>query len=129
MVTAQKDEFTAALHGNLGNPAQECDFELADLTPVTVYNETAKEDGLQGTPDEIEDIPLPTPEIGDHYVGVKIQLPRGTSNAQGRVKHRARDTDGNVAGRANVEPALDTRACVVEFENGEEAELSANAIA
>ena len=51
VITAQKDEFTAALHGNLGNPAQECDSKLADLTPVTVYNETANKDGLQGTLD------------------------------------------------------------------------------
>ena len=60
---------------------------------------------------------------------MKIQLPRGTSNTQGRVSHRAHDNDGNAVGRANVEPALDTRTYVVEFENGEEAELSVNAIA
>ena len=83
---------------------------------------------MHETPDEIEEIPLPTPEIGDHYVGVKIQLPRGTSNAQGRVLHRARDNDVNVVGRVNVELALDTRTYVIEFENGEEAELSVNAI-
>ena len=42
---------------------------------------------------------------------------------------RARDNDENVIGRANENPILDTRGYVVEFEDGEQAELSANIIA
>ena len=49
--------------------------------------------------------------------------------AQGRVVKRARDQDGNPIGRANENPILDTRKYVVAFDSGEEAELSANAIA
>lgn len=102
VVAAQKLEFTAALHGNLGKPVQECDFELTDLMPLTVYHEAnVNDNGLQGTPDEIEEIPLPTPEVADNYVRVKIQLPRGTSDAQGRVTKRPCDNDNNIVGRAH----------------------------
>ena len=49
--------------------------------------------------------------------------------AQEKVVKRARDQDGNPIGRANGNPILDTRKYVVSFDTGEEAELSANAIA
>ena len=42
---------------------------------------------------------------------------------------RARDSDDNVIGRANENPILDTRGYIVEFEDGEQAELAANTIA
>ena len=42
---------------------------------------------------------------------------------------RARDNDDNVIGHANKNPILDTRGYVVEFEDGEQAELAANTIA
>ena len=57
------------------------------------------------------------------------ELPFGDGLAQGIVTKRARDNDGNVIGRAHDNPILDTRRYVVAFDNGEEAELSANAIA
>ena len=71
---------------------------------------------------------LRTPEAQDNYVGVALELPLGDGMAQGRVTKRVRDNDGNVIGRANENPILDTRKYVVEFASGEEAELSANAI-
>ena len=42
---------------------------------------------------------------------------------------RARDSDDNVIGRANENPILETRGYIVEFEDGEQAELAANTIA
>ena len=44
------------------------------------------------------------------------------------LKH-AHVNDDNVIGRANENPILDTRGYVVEFEDGEQAELAANTIA
>ena len=41
----------------------------------------------------------------------------------------AHDNDDNVIGSANENPILDTRGYVVEFEDGEQAELAANTIA
>ena len=38
-------------------------------------------------------------------------------------------SDGNPIGRADANPILDTREYIVEFEDGDEAELNANLIA
>ena len=48
---------------------------------------------------------------------------------KGRVKSRKRDADGNLTGRADANPILDTREYIVEFDDGDEAELTANLIA
>ena len=56
-------------------------------------------------------------------------MPRVQSLAQGRVLNHARDSDDNVIGRANKSPILDTQGYIVEFEDGEQAELAANTIA
>ena len=61
-------------------------------------------------------------------MGVSLELPLGNDLAQGMVTKRSRDNDGNVIGRAHDSPILNTREYIVEFETGEEAELSANAI-
>ena len=41
---------------------------------------------------------------------------------------RARDSDDNVIGCTNKKPILDSRRYIVEFEDGEQAELAANTI-
>ena len=49
--------------------------------------------------------------------------------AMGRVTKRDRDLDGNPLVTAHVNPILDTRQYIIEFNDGDEAELSANVIA
>ena len=44
------------------------------------------------------------------------------------MKKRAQDNYGNTIGHAKPNPVLDSREYVVEFEDGTEAELTANAI-
>ena len=113
----------------MGRAAEPADFPQAELTPDFQYYADDDEDGFTGNPDEIEDVEIPTPEAQDNYVGGSLELPFGDGLAQGKVTNRARDNDGNVIGRAHDNPILDTRRYVVAFKNGEEAELSANAIA
>jgi hypothetical protein len=48
---------------------------------------------------------------------------------KGCIKSRKRDADGNPIGRADANPILDTREYIVEFKDGDEAELAANLIA
>jgi Reverse transcriptase (RNA-dependent DNA polymerase) len=70
-----------------------------------------------------------TPEMQDGYVGAEVNLPfQGTIRA-GKVKHRARNEEGELEGVANATPILDTRAYQVEFNDGELAAYSANVIA
>ena len=76
-------------------------------------------------PEELE----PTPEVGDNYVNTEVMLPRGDNMARGKAKRRKRDANGNLIGRANTNPILDSRLHEVEFVDGEVTELTANMIA
>ena len=121
--------FMKQLNSCIGHAAKLSDFPLNDLTSEFDYYADDVEDGFEGTPDEIKEAPPPTPEASDNYGGSRLQLPRGQSLAQGRVLERARDNDDNVIGRANKKPILDTRGYIVEFEDGDQAEIAANTIA
>ena len=112
----------------IGHAAKVSDFLLNDLTPEFEYYADVVEDGFEGTPDEIKEAPPPRPEASDNNVGSRLQLPRGQSLARGRVLKCARDNNDNVIGRANENPIIDTRGYVVEFEDGEQAELASNTI-
>ena len=48
---------------------------------------------------------------------------------RGKVIYRKRDAEGNLIGRANNNPILDTRQYQVQFADGEVTELTANVIA
>ena len=56
-------------------------------------------------------------------------LPCGGNEAKGRVTARAQDSDRKPMGLANPNPILDSRQYIVDFEDGTESELAANAIA
>ena len=110
-----------------GPAATVADFPEGEVTPeFEYYADDHQEDGFEGNPDEV--LP-PTPEFGNSLVGARVLLPRGEGTAQGTVLKRARDSAGNPKGRENQNPSLDTREYTVEFEDGQEAELSANVIA
>ena len=113
----------------MGRAAEPADFPWAELTPDFRYYADDDENGFTGNLDENEDIEIPTPDAQDNYAGVSLEMPLRDGLAQGKVTKRARDNDGNVIGRAHDNPILDTRKYIVAFEDGEEAELSANAIA
>ena len=118
--------FMDSVHDALGPACVPDDFEDEDLTPEHEFYEDDEQEIFEGNPDE----PLPpTPEVGDNYVGARVTLPFGDGEASGRVAKRARDKDGNPIGRANANPILDTREYVIEFDDGQKAELAANVIA
>jgi hypothetical protein len=48
---------------------------------------------------------------------------------KGRVTARKRNRNGNTIGRANDNPILDTRSYIVDFDDGDQTELTANKIA
>ena len=81
------------------------------------------------TPSQLPDIDDVTPEVADSYVGAQVNLPIGGTTSEGTVKRRAWDTNGNLQGKADTNPILDTRTYEVEFSDGRTAEFSANAIA
>ena len=71
----------------------------------------------------------PTPEIGDNYLNMELLLPHGGTLARGQVTERKHEHEGNIIGRSNENPILDTREYEVKFEDGDVTELTANAIA
>ena len=120
-----REDFNTHIADRLGAAPTKTDFDPSDLTPECVYYEDDDSPFQEGSPDEI----LPTPEGSDNYVNVEIMLPRGDEMAMGRVTKRARDPDGNAMGTAHANPILDTRQYIVQFNDGDEAELAANVIA
>jgi hypothetical protein len=116
-------KFDEAIYQKLGPAAKTTDFPEEDQTPEnTRYGDTDPIDPDHG------DLKV-TPEIGDNYLGAEIMLPRGGVMAKGRVTKRKRDRDGNPVGRAHTNPILDSWENIVEFDNKDQTELTANLIA
>ena len=74
---------------------------------------------------EVYDI---TPEAMYNYIGAQKMISRGDTVAQGSVRHRKRNVEGNTIGRSNINPILDTRTYEVEFEDGSMSTQSENVI-
>ena len=68
------------------------------------------------------------PEAMDNYIGAQIMISSGDTVAQGSVRHRKRDMEGNNIGRANSNPIIDTRTYEVEFKDGSMSTYSSNVI-
>ncbi len=70
-----------------------------------------------------------TPEANDPFVGAEVHLPLGGILKKGRVASRKRDAHGNPTGLSNDNHILDTREHVVQFDDVDSTELTANLIA
>ena len=68
-------------------------------------------------------------EVGDHYIGTEILLPRGDKMARGHVVAHSNNASENMMGRAHMNPILYISMYQVEFIGGEVTELTANVIA
>ena len=75
------------------------------MTPKFEYY---NDDNQDAAPDAPPEKLTPTPEIGDNYLNMELMLPRGGTLAKGRVIELKRDHEGNVIGRSNANPILDT---------------------
>ena len=85
----------------------------------------------------LEEEKPPLPEIKEaddldlnNYISAKVMLPKdGHSFASGRVVRRLRDENGELIGKSNNNPLLDTAQYEVEFEDGAVERYHANIIA
>ena len=68
----------------------------------------------------------PMSEVGDHYIGAEILLPREDEMAMGHVVLQGHDACGNMMGRIHIKTKLDTIMYQVIFAGGEVTELTAN---
>jgi hypothetical protein len=68
-------------------------------------------------------------ETLDNLLASEVVLPKGDYQFVGKVIGRKRDANGNLIGRANHNPILDTRVYKVEFPDGTISDYSANILA
>jgi hypothetical protein len=118
-----RHKFDESIEHHLGPAALPQDFPSEDLTPDPTYYDDTDAMDLEYGDAEV------TPEIGDNYLSAKLMLPKGGVMVKGRVTARKRDRDGKPVGHANDNPILDTRSYIVNFDDGDQTELTANMIA
>ena len=100
-----------------------------DWTPQhQVYEPALDEDDEKEEPVEelkdVDDLDL------NRHLSAKVQIPRaGYDLAVGKVVRRSRGTDGELIGKTDSNPLLDTSQYEVEFEDGSVEKCSANIIA
>jgi len=70
-------------------------------------------------------------EAYDRYITARVCVPKGGEMSYGtvKVKHRKRRLDGDLMGRSNANPILDTSIYEVEFDDRSTEAYSANIIA
>ncbi len=116
-------KFDESIEHHLGPAALPQDFSAEDLIPdPTYYVDTNAMDPEYGDAEVM-------PKIGEHYLSVELMLPKGGVMVKGRLTARKHDWDGNPVGRANDHPILDTRSYMVNFDDCDQTELTANMIA
>lgn len=74
------------------------------------------------------------PEVDDHddydaYIGAELILDAGGESLSGRVVSRKRDAEGNKIGQRHANPSFDTRAYLLEMQDGSIQEYTANILA
>ena len=81
------------------------------------------------TPDAPREYLKPTSEASGNYLNADFMLHRDGTLSKGRVIEHKHDTNGRPIGKSNDNTILDLRHYLVEFEDGQGTELTANVIA
>ncbi len=115
-------KFDESIELHLGPAALPQDFPAEDLTPDPTYYDDTDAMGPEYGDAEV------MPETGDNYLSAELMLPKGGVLVKGCVTSRKCDRDGKPIGRAIDNPILDTRSYIVEFDDGDQTELTANMI-
>jgi hypothetical protein len=124
---ADRKSFDDSIAKQLGPAAQDSDFPAVDLTPE--YDLSGDIGDADSDPDPDQADLKVTPKVGDNYIGIDLQFPKGGTMTKGRVMAQKRDADGNPTGRADPNLILDTREYTVTFDDGDVTDLTTNLIA
>jgi hypothetical protein len=108
---------------HLGPVAVPRDFPAADLTPDPEYFDN---DNVINP--DYGDAKI-TPEMGDNHLSTKLMLPKGGVMVKGPMTTQKHDWDSIPIGHANDNSILDTQSVIVDFDDGNQTELTANMIA
>ena len=120
------DVFDTSIEEKLGPAASaKCFQNDMEIVTLTLYWYEDDKDHQTHMP-EVDEI---TPEAIDNYIGVDIMISHGDTGAQGSVRRRKRDVEGNTIRISNSNTILDTQTYEVEFKDGSMSTSSANVIA
>jgi hypothetical protein len=119
-----RDDFDTAITETRGPSFTKMDFTDEDTPEYESYEDEDSGDSPRMPEADDHDI-----DAFDNYLSGEVILPTGDDMLRGTVKSRKRDTNGNLIGKANQNPILDTRVYHVEFPDGHTEAYSANVIA
>ena len=141
--TIHRSTFRALTQGEIDSPTEALKRKEFEDRIKTVLGDKMKEEDIpeDETPEYEryeDDMTKPVESVDredvdqdaiDMFLKAEVVLPISGEMLTGKVERRKRDADGNLIGKANSNPILDTREYVVRFPDGREAEYSANVIA
>jgi hypothetical protein len=129
LVKQQISEFDEALQRSLGDRGAgieiEDDDEEFETPDYTAYaDDTNGEEPTMPEADEFDH------DAFDKYISARLILPDAEGvNRSGKIMRRKRDHDGNLIGRSNRNPILDTSLYEIEFDDGQTGTYAANIVA
>ena len=129
-VKKKLEAYETMLKDKLGErykPLPEDDEDVEETTPQYEPYEPIEPDDT--APDELAEADEIQHEAFDKYISARVYMPQGDQLSYGTVRRRKRDSDGNLIGRSNDNPLLDTSLYEVEFDSGETEAYTANIIA
>ena len=125
-------EFEAELKARIEGPTRDPE---EDEHSVPVHKRIEDEDDhFETYEDDEAKVDLDEDDALDHdafdrYISARVCIPKGDAIEYGTVRKRKRDDRGNLIGRTNANPILDTSVYEVEFDDGRTEAFSANIIA
>ena len=125
----ERQSINQQLVARLGKPLSPQELQQLDPEAITPEYPLYQGDSDDPTFSPAEDMDDVTPEEFDYYVGASVTLNKGGTQKTGFVRKRARNNSGELIGKSNPNPILDTRNYEVEFFDGDVGEYTANVIA
>jgi hypothetical protein len=118
--------FDEEIERRLGPSAKPDDFEDQDNIEPTnpdLYEDYEQEQSFASGQDDIPN------DACENHIGAELTLQQGDQVATACIKKRKVDDFGNAMGKANTDLILDAWLHALEFQDGADAECSANVIA
>ena len=112
-----REQFMASIYERLGSqvlPKELEDLGLENTPQYDLYED--KTQNKQAFPQLAEELKT-MQEMGDHYIGVEILLPRGDETIRDHVVVDNHDANGKIMERAHTSSLLDTRMYQVELQS------------
>jgi hypothetical protein len=116
--------FDEEIEKRLGPSAKPENFsDNIELAKPDLHKDEAQQESFAPDKDDLPD------DAYDNHMGAELTLQKGDQVTTACVKRRKLNNFGDAIGNTNPNPILDAQLCMLEFQDGAEAECSANVIA